>query len=414
MKRTLCCLLSLVLCLTLWGCQNPSELPPETTEAPESHVPTTTAAPTEATETTQPSETEPSTEPVPTQTQTPTLSWTEGYAQLLQKLRQDDPMPSREYCLYDINGDNIPEFFYKTGSCEADFMIHLYAMSDYDTEMIATLSGSHSGLCGLSGQNACLLVYGIQGHEQIIKLTFTGTHLHQETIYEAFGEEYHDFSYLPLYNVEQREGLHWDGNPEDQNQAALDNYNNRFPYLLQIPFADHSVFSGPSYDERFVQTMEAAGTYTIVDEQWDNEGNLWGKLKSGAGWINLSELEYRIYADEPISANYADRPVLQNPYEYFYDAEGGAEYGFSVAFRAYEELTDVRFCRANLAAENGLELTELCSLGKLTPEKPFVADVYFPGDMSAYAIVFYDSEGIERIYILTTNGRNNALTFYQY
>ena len=78
------------------------------------------------------------------------------------------------------------------------------------------------------------------------------------------------------------------------------------PYLLQIPRADQSIFEGPGYDYVFAGTVRERGTYTIVEEQWDYEGNLWGKLKSGAGWVDVSQIRSEEYANALISANYAD------------------------------------------------------------------------------------------------------------
>ena len=33
-----------------------------------------------------------------------------------------------------------------------------------------------------------------------------------------------------------------------------------------------------------------SGTYTIVEEATDEAGKLWGKLKSGVGWICVSDI----------------------------------------------------------------------------------------------------------------------------
>ena len=182
-------------------------------------------------------------------------------------------------------------------------------------------------------------------------------------------------------------------------------------YLVQIPFADQSIFDAPGYDNYFVQTCEVAGTYTIVEEHLDDEGNLWGKLKSGAGWVDLTEVENRIAENAPVSANYADDLLLEsNQYLFFSDTE--TEYSFLIAIRAYETLSDVRLCNANLFGENGL--TELYTAEEISPEMPLVANIYLPGDMSAYMLIFKDSEGTEHSYIITSSGRNNTLVFTQY
>ncbi len=60
------------------------------------------------------------------------------------------------------------------------------------------------------------------------------------------------------------------------------------PYLVRISDPEHPVFSEPGGKQ--VATVKKAATYTIVEER-DMDGVLWGRLKSGAGWIELTGLE---------------------------------------------------------------------------------------------------------------------------
>ena len=80
------------------------------------------------------------------------------------------------------------------------------------------------------------------------------------------------------------------------------------PYLIYVSNPDKPIYSGPGYDYSYEGTVEVAAQYTIVQEQYDSQGNLWGRLKSGAGWISLSEkpisrtpyLEEICWSEEPI------------------------------------------------------------------------------------------------------------------
>lgn len=182
----------------------------------------------------------------------------------------------------------------------------------------------------------------------------------------------------------------------------------KFPYLQKVTHADQSIYGGPSYDYGFVDTVKLAGTYTIVEEAWDDEGNLWGKLKSGVGWIDLTEVRGRIASPPPVSANYADDLLLDGGnFEHF--VADSSEYAVKIAFRANEVLTDVVFYSMQLM-ETEFEMDEaLYSLPELTPDKPFVAQVLFPGDMSMYGIRFTDSSGHVRSYQITISGRNGSL-----
>lgn len=60
-------------------------------------------------------------------------------------------------------------------------------------------------------------------------------------------------------------------------------------YLISVPDDSTTIYDSPSYNGEQVQNLPL-GTYTIVEEQFDDDGNLWGKLKSGIGWICLDEI----------------------------------------------------------------------------------------------------------------------------
>ena len=62
------------------------------------------------------------------------------------------------------------------------------------------------------------------------------------------------------------------------------------PYILAIPSASQPIYAGPGYGYNYVQTVELAGYYTITEESWDDNGHLWGKLKSGVGWVDLTDI----------------------------------------------------------------------------------------------------------------------------
>lgn len=58
------------------------------------------------------------------------------------------------------------------------------------------------------------------------------------------------------------------------------------PYIVRITANILNVRSGPSTDFAIKMTVRKGGVYTIIEEK-----NGWGKLKSGAGWINLQYTE---------------------------------------------------------------------------------------------------------------------------
>ena len=65
------------------------------------------------------------------------------------------------------------------------------------------------------------------------------------------------------------------------------------PYIIDLS-GDTPIYEEPRFDSAFVQYVELSGPYTIVEEAYDEEYNLWGKLKSGVGWVFLQKIAYVI------------------------------------------------------------------------------------------------------------------------
>ena len=180
------------------------------------------------------------------------------------------------------------------------------------------------------------------------------------------------------------------------------------PYLQRIERFDQSIYEGPGYDYSFVGVVQERGTYTIVEEIQDREGNLWGKLKSGAGWVDLTESRSEDYANALISANYADENMLLHA-AYHHCSGNGSEYSTPIAFRAYGKLRDVALFDFRFSGENYVPGEVFYTLPELTEDMPLVAELVFPGDMSMYGIRFVDEAGVTHSYTIYISGRNGGL-----
>ena len=62
---------------------------------------------------------------------------------------------------------------------------------------------------------------------------------------------------------------------------------NEVPYTTQLSAA-RDIHNGPGNDYTYTRDVGLTTIYTIVEEKYDSYGNLWGKLKSGIGWVQLS------------------------------------------------------------------------------------------------------------------------------
>ena len=60
-------------------------------------------------------------------------------------------------------------------------------------------------------------------------------------------------------------------------------------YTIKIANPETYIYEHPGFRYNCTDLVGEAGIYTIVEEATDWDGNLWGKLKSGIGWVCLTE-----------------------------------------------------------------------------------------------------------------------------
>ena len=174
---------------------------------------------------------------------------------------------------------------------------------------------------------------------------------------------------------------------------------------LQRLYAGDEIYAGPGYDFAVVDGLTEDGTFTIVDQAWDGAGNLWGKLKSGAGWVFLKGEASMIYS--PIRVEFAGEELIaKGPYEYvLVDSSLNAS---EIAIYANETLKNVCFFQpvhdGGVCVEN-----PLYNLPALTIEKPLVAAVGFYGSNTTYGVSFTDASGMYRCYDISLSGLDGSL-----
>lgn len=178
-------------------------------------------------------------------------------------------------------------------------------------------------------------------------------------------------------------------------------------YLQRVINHDQLIFDAPTYDGNMVATVGQAGTYTIVEEATDSEGNLWGCLKSGLGWIDLTDVR-RMEQEPPVlTVAYADHAPLPEDY-HSYDGKED-DFNVGILFHAYGKLTNVQLCEGWWDGE-WKDAEPVYSLDVLDESKPLLAQLTFPGDLSMYQITFTDASGVSHSLFLGQSGRNGSLT----
>jgi len=177
-------------------------------------------------------------------------------------------------------------------------------------------------------------------------------------------------------------------------------------YTVTITDPETEIYAGPAARYGCVALVEEYGTYTIVEEAVDADGNLWGRLKSGAGWVCLNDPMLA-----PIYADYA--PEDFNAYHAYWN--DGADYITSIGFTPAGTLKDVRFGILDWFETESWQMSQvLYTIDEIDPEHPFLAQVVFWGDMTTYGISFEDAAGEARHYAVSISGKDGSLLCTEY
>lgn len=186
------------------------------------------------------------------------------------------------------------------------------------------------------------------------------------------------------------------------------------PYIEIVRDPDQPIYSGPGYDYEKVSTVKIATGYTIMEEVTDFEGNLWGRLKSGAGWIDLTDARAYDGIAALLTASYANGI---GPNDCDYASPDGGDYYNYIEFNVNFPVSDVQLLALELSFDSDAdrfgqyysEGATLHTLSSMEPEQSFIAALVFPGDMSAYGLRLTDEDGVVHKYALTISLRNGEL-----
>ncbi|MEQ2442686.1 hypothetical protein WMO64_04320 [Pseudoflavonifractor sp. CLA-AP-H29] len=113
---------------------------------------------------------------------------------------------------------------------------------------------------------------------------------------------------------------------------------------------------------------------------------------------------------EPVvSADYADPDLLARPEDYDLLVLDESEYRVDVAITATETVTDIQVVSIPMD-DMGFRLgAVLGTLDAITPGRPFVVAMAFPGDMPNTALVFTDSAGAVHYCAISMSGKDGSL-----
>lgn len=184
------------------------------------------------------------------------------------------------------------------------------------------------------------------------------------------------------------------------------------PYTTKLT-GNVPIYDGPGYDCRYVTVVGQDGVYTIVEEVTDSAGGLWGRLKSGIGWVNLSDEPKNSIPYPLFTADYAFPELLQSG-DFSRCIVDDGEHSVQLMILPHETLRDVSFEMLYWDGER-LAVESICDVyPELSPARPLVADVVFYGDMTTYGISFTDAYGAERRFAISMSGMDGSLTASEY
>lgn len=171
--------------------------------------------------------------------------------------------------------------------------------------------------------------------------------------------------------------------------------------------ADVAIYQGSDPDYGYTgNTVAQDGVYTIVAEERDEFGDLWGCLKSGAGWVNLSGIQAGKGESHALISSFTDE-ALMNSGNYEYAILHESTYSVNVLLRADRRIWDLWIAPYDYSSGDPVVQTTIYDRHRLDVGDNLVLKLEFPGDMTTYHISFTDG-AYRRCYALTLSGRDGS------
>lgn len=184
------------------------------------------------------------------------------------------------------------------------------------------------------------------------------------------------------------------------------------PYTLKITRADFPIYAQPDYSAERAGVVGEVGVFTIVEEFTDAQGNLWGKLRSGAGWVDISLLEREKASVPQLTVGRAGSSLLDSGnYHYCVDDSASPEYSYPIYLQTDGTLYNVCFFRI-LTLDGPAREHDLIRIPQWHPEKGLVAMISFPGWSVSYGLQCTDSAGVTRIYEIVESGKDGSVQIH--
>lgn len=315
--------------------------------------------------------------------------------------------PAMAYTMVDMDADGSNELVLRLNNQEHSIMILHYDGADiycytFYNRAFTTLwtDGTYAGSAGayvvirksLSFNGATVVENSLAyGDYDTGDYTVEGTEC-TESEFDSYVAQWGDKEQVQWTELE------WE-QPEPESTSKV-------PYTVDIKHLNLPIFDGPSYDHTVTEVVYTKGLYTITEEASDGEGNIWGKLKSGLGWIDLGEAAKTV----PAAVSYAHSSLTQryeNKWTYYIDDS------VELLLFVDEQVTDFSVVQVEHPWDSDqASISKVYgTLDTLNSGQYVSVTMAFYGDAqeSDVGVRFTDKNGIERCFYITMGGRNNML-----
>ncbi|MBQ3252107.1 MAG: hypothetical protein IJB02_02570 [Oscillospiraceae bacterium] len=198
----------------------------------------------------------------------------------------------------------------------------------------------------------------------------------------------------------------------EPQEAAPKTPTSKVPYLQKVKQSNCPYYKGPGYNYKVNGTIKKPGTFTIVKEQYDDDGNLWGKLKSGVGWINLTEVKAQSNSKPMITVAGASKSFISGK-NYHHIQAGDPEYYRKIKLTCRETYTDVLLYELVIDMDED-KLEQVGSVKTWNSNKAIYAELSYPGDFSEYVIRITDKNGKQHWFSLYESGKDGSICIEAY
>lgn len=160
------------------------------------------------------------------------------------------------------------------------------------------------------------------------------------------------------------------------------------------------IYKTPSNNE-FVEFLSSGGKFTIVEERTDDYGNRWGRLKSGKGWVILSDPGSTPPSGITVSAAEITLDQVKSNHKFYSVNEG--EYTVVICLRINKTVKNLKFSSSNA----GAALTQHFTLSSLSANAPLSVQIELH-DFTEMHLSFEEG-GVRRNFSIYESGRDGSL-----